>query len=150
MSDDNFTAADQLTIQRVTATDPDTRFNIDCNKVFLQGEERFGDFESVSEKLAKTGVGNREVLEQVLGADDPAKVLHLLSQDEETAKLIAGMSPVKRAGAIYALERGQPIPQHKTPAWRAPPSQKHEDDLDDLTWNRMNKAGKLPRMRGDR
>jgi hypothetical protein len=131
---DEFTEGDKLTIQRATATDPDTRFNLDCNKIFLQGEERFGDFESVAEKLKKTGAGNREVLEQLLGTNDPAKIMY--STDEETLTTIAKMPPVQRASAIAAIERGEPLPTgNPLPSWKRPRNDLSREDISDKAWS---------------
>jgi hypothetical protein len=149
MSDnDDISEGEILRLQSVTAPDPQARFNIDCNRVFLDGSRQFADFESSMDALKGAGVTVHDVLSQVLDVDNPAKLLHTLAQDMDLAKQVAALPPVKRASAIAAIDRGDPIPNTKAqPAWRVPPSQRTEDSLSDSEWAAANRAGKLPRGR---
>jgi hypothetical protein len=149
MSDtDDLSDGEMLRLQSFTAPDPQTRFNIDCNRVFLDGSRQFEDFETSMDALKSAGVTGPDVLSQVLDVDNPAKLLHTLAQDMDLAKQVAALPPVKRAAAIAAIDRGDPIPNTKSqPAWRAPPSQRTEDSLSDSEWARANAAGKIRRGR---
>ena len=142
MDDEDIDA--NLRLRTVTAPDAATKFNVDCERVFLEGAKAFPDFEDAVGRLSEAQVTHTDLLLQVLETDQPAKVLHALAGDMTVAKQVAALPPVKRAAAIAAIERGEPIPAQKTPAWRQPANARHEDLLDDDRWHQLYSAGKLP------
>ena len=136
MSDDYDAQEDAQIIARATAPNPEAKFTADCNRIFVDGEKRFGNFEEVTEKLGKVGATSQDVLMQALECDDPAKILYQLSQDEDTAKLIAKMPPVRRAAALSAIERGEPLPTaNPVPGWRQSRNDLSNPNLSDREWS---------------
>ncbi len=139
MSDtDDYDAQDDAQIiARATAPTPEGKFTADCNRIFVDLEKRVGDGEGVVEKLGKVGATSQDVLMQALECDDPAKILHALSQDEDTAKLIAKMPPVRRAAALSAIERGEPLPTaNPVPGWKQSRSDLYNPNLSDKEFSR--------------
>ena len=130
MSDnDDFSEADMLRLQSATAIDPQTSYTVNCNRIFLEGAKQFDDFEDAVDRLKGANVTTQDVLLQVMETDQPAKILHQLSNDLDLAKQVAALPPVKRAAALSAIERGEPIPAQKTPAWKTPASRRLKRSL---------------------
>lgn len=145
MSDeDDISESDMLRLQSATAIDPQQSFNVNCNRLFLQGAKDFDDFEDAVGRLKENNVTSNDVLMQLMECDQPTKIMHQLAGDLELAKQVRDLPPVKRAAALAAIERGEPIPEAKSPAWKTPASKRHEDLLDDATWSRLYNQGKLP------
>lgn len=145
--DDEISESDYNRVLSASGVDPQTSYNLACNKIFLEGTKQFDDFEDAIGRLKGAEVSTPDVLLQVMETDQPHKVLYELAADLDLAKQVAALPPVKRAAALSAIERGEPIPASRTPAWKTPVSRRHEDQLDDESWAKANRAGKLPRMR---
>lgn len=111
--------AAQLAAKRAMAQNPAERFAHDANRIFVDGEKRFGDFEGAVGAINKAGLTDNAAIEQILECDDPARVIHELRQDPDALKAIAAAPPVRRAAMLSALERNEPMPTfNSTPAWR--------------------------------
>ena len=109
----------QLAAQRAMAKDPTQRFAIDANRIFIDGEKRFGNFEGAVATINKAGLADNSAIEQIMECDDPAALIHRMSQDPDALKAIAAAPPVRRAAMLSALERNEPMPTfNPTPAWR--------------------------------
>lgn len=153
MDDDDITEHDKAAFASATAATPEAKWNADCNRVFFDGVKRFGgEFEDGVARLKEEGVATPDVLLQLLETDDPARTLHTLAQNPDDAKLIAAMPPVRRASAIAALERGEPLPTNNaTPAWKQSRSDIMNPNLSDrefaAAYDRKYGRGGLPGRR---
>jgi hypothetical protein len=138
MSDD--TADDQIAIQRAAmGGDPAVVYTHDCNTAFKRGRERFGDedFIAAIDSLKDTGCRDDHVLKQIMGADDPSGLLYKLSQDPETAKTVAAMSDVRRAEALAALARDEPLPSaNRIPSYKRSRTDLSREDVSDRDWGK--------------
>jgi hypothetical protein len=146
-TDDDISEADMLRLQSATAIDPTTSFNVNCNRLFLQGAKEYDDFEDAVGRLKEANITTNDVLLQLMETDQPAKIMHQLAGDLDLAKQVAALPPVKRAAALSAIERGEPIPAQRTPAWKTPVSRRHEDQLDDESWGKWYKAQQRERYK---
>jgi hypothetical protein len=144
--DDEFSVDDQMRLQSVTAPDEQTRFNVDCGRIFMEGSRDIPDFESSIDALKRAGVTTTDFLLQALETNHPAKILHHLGQDVDAAKRIVALPPVRRAAALAALERGE-VYQDSGPAWKRPKSMKTEEDLSDAEWSVWRKEQLAKRNR---
>jgi hypothetical protein len=138
MSDD-ISEGDMLRLQSASAADPQTKLNVDSNRVFLAGTQQYVDFEASIDRLKAADVTSADLLSQAMELDDPAKVLHHLGQEDnlDTAKMIAKMTPVKRAAALAALERGEPISNNAAvPMWKRSRADLSNESLSDKEWGR--------------
>ena len=95
--DDEISPNDQIRLARAVTTDPATRYDLDCNKIFLDGAATYPGFESAVEALKEAGVSTPDVILQVMDADNPAAILDHLGGDLDLAKSIAKMNPVRES-----------------------------------------------------
>ena len=62
MSDDEISPTDQMRLARAVTTDPATRYDLDCNKIFLDGAATYPGFEHTIDSLKEAGVANHDVI----------------------------------------------------------------------------------------
>jgi hypothetical protein len=139
MSEDDISPDQTLALQAATAA-PDQKMVVESNRVFLAGTRDYPDFEESVERLKSAEVTHPDFLAQVLELDNPAKVLHELGQEEavETAKKLAKMTPVRRAAALAAYERGEPIAEKASvPMWKRSKADLGNENLSEKEWSAL-------------
>jgi hypothetical protein len=133
--DDEIPASQQIAMRAAKATDPVDKFNVDADRIFLNGVEQFPDFENSVEVLKSAGVMSQDVILQAMELDNPAKVFDELAKDVDLAKQVASLSPVRRAAALAAISTGQPIPTtNATPSWKRSRNDLSREDISDKAW----------------
>jgi hypothetical protein len=138
MADEEFTEKQKVALQHAVTADPDQRFALECNQIFMQIEETYGDAEGVVERLTKTGVNRDDVLKDIQTCNNPAKAYYELSQDEEKAKAVRDAKGVHRARMLAAIEDGQPMPTfNPRPAWKQSRTDLSNPNIDDKSWGRL-------------
>ena len=150
--DDEIPASQQIAMRAAKATDPVDKFNVNADRIFLNGVDQFPDFETSVETLKEAGVMSNDVILQAMELDNPAKVFDELAKDVDLAKQVAGLPPVRRAAAFAALERGKSVPTTKAlPSWQRSRSDLSNDFLSSKQWSadydRKYGVGGMPRKR---
>lgn len=159
----DFDAAVQAEAQRrqqeAAAAEARQAFDAACNAAYAKGKETFkDDFDTAVANLQQLGAMNPEMLDLVLGTDDPAKLLFSLGSDPDKAADLMALPPAKRAIEIAKLsvaapEKGKPTPLSNAPRpidtveGSARPNGAPRDDDDDATWFAKRNAEVAARQR---
>jgi len=148
-----------------------TTFRTKLDDVWAKGLAKFGeeDFNTVAANLGSVGflpvpdprtgvIQNADLMQLVLEADDPSKVLYELGSDPSKAQAIMGLPAAKRAMEIAKLSVAAPEKAKPTPLSNAPrpidtvegsarPNGAPRDDDDDATWFAKRNAEVAARLR---
>jgi len=147
-SEADFNAAVQAEANRRAQAETQARaaaeFDAACNTAYTKGKAAFNDdFDAAVQNLQQVGFMSPDMLQFVLEADDPSKVLFELGSDPDRAVNLMNLTPAKRA--IEIAKMTVPAPGKPTPLSRAPrpvdtvegsarPSTEPADNDDDATW----------------
>ena len=74
-----------------------------CNRVVMDGERDFPDFQATIATLNATGAMKDELVEAAIELGDPHRVLHQLAQNPAEAARIAALPPVRMAAALAKI-----------------------------------------------
>ncbi len=145
--------------QEASATEAQQAFDAACNAAYVKGKEAFkDDFDTAVSNLQQLGAMNKDMLDLVLGTDDPAKLLFALGSDPDKAAELMALPPAKRAIEIAKLSVAPPEKVKPTPLSNAPrpidtiegsarPNGAPNDNDDDATWFAKRNAEVAARQR---